>query len=243
MKKIILFTFCALTAISTFAGAYSQAEAKKFRDAKDYNALKKYAYESEVSKNSDTGHMYNYFYYLITKTNNKYDASQILKQAQKFKSIKGYEDGLGYAYALNANVSEAIAQYEKTKNDKILGILTTKLLSLKKTDQALEIAVKYNLNGRAFNIYKMKKDYTNCWKYGVKVLTIEGGLDNPKRCVQIIHFIFRYKPASVTKEQQIEFLTKLADIYPIPGTDFAEWKSFMGFVGFKYKSLTGKDLF
>jgi hypothetical protein len=29
-------------------------------------------------------------------------------------------------------------------------------------------------------------------------------------------------------------------MYPIPGTDFNQWKSFMGFVGFKYKQLTKK---
>ena len=55
--------------------------------------------------------------------------------------------------------------------------------------------------------------------------------------------MFRYKPQSVTKEQQIELLSKLAQIYPIPGSDFNKWKSFMGFVGYKYKALTGKDLF
>jgi hypothetical protein len=32
-------------------------------------------------------------------------------------------------------------------------------------------------------------------------------------------------------------------MYPIPGSDFNKWKTFMGFVGYKYKALTGKDLF
>lgn len=54
---------------------------------------------------------------------------------------------------------------------------------------------------------------------------------------------FRYKSKNVSKEQQIAFLEQIAQMYPIPGTDFNQWKGFMGFVGFKYKALTGKDLF
>jgi hypothetical protein len=35
----------------------------------------------------------------------------------------------------------------------------------------------------------------------------------------------------------------IGDKYPTPGTDFETWRGFMGFVGFRYKSITGKDLF
>jgi hypothetical protein len=72
---------------------------------------------------------------------------------------------------------------------------------------------------------------------------MNGGCENVTTAHDTLTKMFRFKPASVTKEQQIEFLSKLAQIYPIPGTDFSTWKPFMGFIGFKYKSLTGKELF
>ena len=55
--------------------------------------------------------------------------------------------------------------------------------------------------------------------------------------------MFKYRPNSITKEEQIKFLEQISQRYPIPGTDFNQWKGFMGFVGYKYKVLTGKELF
>lgn len=213
MKKFLFCTLCTIFASSVFAEAFSVDKLKTINDFKDKT---QYAYESQVSNNSTLGHMQLYFIYL--KNNQvKLTADQLIKHTQKFQKIKNYEDGLGIVYAMFGFEKEAIAQYNKTKN--------------------------MNIINRLYIKYKNDKNFDKCWQYGTKLLTQLGGFNNPNKCTDIIHIIFRYKPTSITKEEQIKFLEQIVQIYPIPGTDFNQWKNFMGFVGFKYKTLTGKELF
>ena len=54
---------------------------------------------------------------------------------------------------------------------------------------------------------------------------------------------FNRKPSTVKNEDIVNFIKELADKYPTPGSNFDDWKGFMGFIGYKYKAITGKDLF
>lgn len=148
-----------------------------------------------------------------------------------------------------------------------------KNINQKPTKQQInEFVGKYNLKGaeankalalayaragfvkQAMNLYNgSEKLYINflvkysakadLWLVALKVLTVNGGFNDSKVATSLIERAFRYKPATVTKQDQIKFIEQLAQIYPIPGTDFNKWKGFMGFIGYKYKALTGKDLF
>ena len=213
MKKFLLLALGTIFASSVFAEDFSVDKLKNIKDFKDKT---QYAYEAKVSDNSTLGHMQLYFVYLKNKQV-KLTVGQLIKHAQKFSKIKKYEDGLGIAFAMFGFEKEAIVQYNETQNMNIIHQLYIK--------------------------YKNDKNFDKCWQYGTKLLTQLGGFNNPNKCTEIIHVIFRYKPTKITKEEQIKFLEQIVQIYPIPGTDFNQWKNFMGFVGFKYKALTGKELF
>ena len=108
-------------------------------------------------------------------------------------------------------------------------------------DEALQGCKDNQIDENIIKSIRYKK--AEAWNVATKVLLLKGGITNTNKATKLIEDAFRYKPATVTKEQQIEFIQKLAQIYPIPGTDFSKWKSFMGFIGYKYKALTSKDLF
>lgn len=92
-----------------------------------------------------------------------------------------------------------------------------------------------------FDAYYSSRDKKNTWETGVIYLlddyrTPEDAMDKLKK-------MFNRKPSDLPDQKVVEFLTDLADKYPTPGSNFDEWKGFMGFIGYKYKAITGKDLF
>ena len=108
-------------------------------------------------------------------------------------------------------------------------------------DEALQGCKDNKIDEHLIKMIRYEK--AEAWKVATKVLLLKGGITNTSKATKLIEDAFRYKPATVTKEQQIKFIEQLAQIYPIPGSDFGAWKGFMGFIGYKYKALTGKDLF
>ena len=108
-------------------------------------------------------------------------------------------------------------------------------------DEALQGCKDNKIDEHLIKMIRYEK--ADAWKVATKVLLLQGGITNTNKATKFIEDAFRYKPSTVTKEQQVKFIEKLAQIYPIPGTDFNKWKQFMGFIGYKYKALTGKDLF
>jgi len=95
--------------------------------------------------------------------------------------------------------------------------------------------------GGLFNAYYQKRDRENTWKTGVALLTDD--YVTPKVAMNTIKNMFNRKPASLKNEDIVAFLKELAEKYPTPGSNFDDWKGFMGFIGYKYKSITGQDLF
>ena len=242
MKKLIVFALCAISTLSVFAEPFSNAKRMQFIKIKDWHSLRKYAYEAQVSNESNVSHMILYFNHLLS---NKLTVEEINKQSQKFKVIgdEKYNVALGVVYANFNHVEQAIKIYNTNKSIRVATSIIDKMSANKQYDKALQFSKQINSLFFALKIYKAKRDWNSYWKTAISKLTEEGGYTNPTVATQYIHTMFRYKPSNITKEQQIEFLSKLAQIYPIPGTDFNQWKPFMGFVGYKYKALTGKDLF
>ena len=103
-------------------------------------------------------------------------------------------------------------------------------------DKAEELGVGVKLDA-----YYLSRDKKNTWETGVIYL-----LDDYRTPTDAMHRIkqmFNRKPSDLPDQKVVEFLTDLADKYPTPGSNFDEWKGFMGFIGYKYKAITGKDLF
>lgn len=222
-----LFVLIGLFAItSVFAEQYSREKMRQLIK-KSYMDSIKYAYESQVSDDTDLTHINKALDYFIRCIKNS-DATvqQIDRQIAKFtgKCSKRVIDRTKIKY------------YARCGHEKE----ATNILKNYKTEY--DYASDYYFN-RYVNARDVKHDKNLTWQYGKQLLFMDGGFNNPVSANNAINRMFRYKPESVTKEQQIEFLSKLGQIYPIPGTDFNQWKVFMGFVGYKYKALTGKDLF
>ena len=221
MKKFILFALCAISTLSVFAEPFSNEKLNQIVKTKQYDAMKKYCYESQVSAESNYNHM---FFTLEYNKSNKKDYLTIDEINAIAKKFEGKIDNNSFQMALGNSL--AINGY---------------------TDQAIKINEKINsttMNSLIFNRYIYNKNKQKVWQFGKKIIICDGeGFYNSKEATNILTKMFRYKPVNISKEQQIEFLSKLAQIYPIPGSDFNKWKSFMGFVGYKYKALTGKDLF
>ena len=110
-------------------------------------------------------------------------------------------------------------------------------------DKAIEYFNKAKDKGISglFRAYELKKDKENIWKVGKELLLEE--YRTPAVCMNTVKTMLNRKPSSVKKEEVAEFMEELAEKYPTPGSNFDEWKAFMGFIGYKYKSITGKDLF
>ena len=80
------------------------------------------------------------------------------------------------------------------------------------------------------------------WKISQQILCYKSGVKNAKVATNILSNMFRYKPANITKQQQIILIEKLSKIYPVAGTDFKQWKQFISTISLKYKALTKKNL-
>lgn len=92
-----------------------------------------------------------------------------------------------------------------------------------------------------FEAYYHSRDKKNTWETGVIYLLDD--YRTPADAMDKLKKMFNRKPSDLPDQKVVEFLTDLADKYPTPGSNFDEWKGFMGFVGYKYKAITGKDLF
>ena len=214
MKKFLLFALCAISAVSAFAETFSINKYYQIYKTKNYHKWAEYCYNAEISVSDAHKQINGYRWYL---SYNKFSKEQGLKQLEKFQgkiSEKPYKKNIALFLVNIGNIQESI-----------------------KTFDCLQV------RHAIWNYYLREKKNDMMWKSGKDLLLIEGGYDQPTIANKIITHMFRYKPASITKEEQIEFLSKLAQMYPIPGTDFNQWKAFMGFVGYKYKALTGKELF
>lgn len=221
MKKILL---SILTIGSLFAVSAAEYSSKEYKSLKTFKQQTQYAYNSTISEDSKTDvcHMIAYLSHVKKLKKSNLTIQQIDEAAKIFKDFCYYKTFLYEAYVKNGHI-----EYVQNK--------------IKQDKSGIEVSiVQYVLLER----YIALKNKEKVWKVGCEFLLNDGeGYNNVASATAALNSVFRFKPLTITKEQQIKFLSKLAEIYPIPGTDFNQWKGFMGFVGYKYKALTGKELF
>ena len=222
MKKFILFALCAISTLSVFAEPFSMAKYAQVGKTKNWEQITRYAYEAQISEETNWTHLYSYSTHMkifIKKANlNITEFEEIAKKFEgKVKGKNMYEYGMAVVAAQSCLEDKMLQFSNKLENRLVANVYS--------------YYITYSTNKEKI------------WQYGKKALLTDGGYENVNNATKIINKMFRYRPKTITKQQQIAFLDQLAQTYPIPGTDFNKWKGFMGFVGYKYKALTGKDLF
>lgn len=90
--------------------------------------------------------------------------------------------------------------------------------------------------------YASKGQTDKAFEVGVR-LFLETYVTSPREAMDIMTNMMNRVPDSYDDAKLAELLAKIGKKYPAPGADFEAWKSFMGFIGYRYKALTGKDLF
>ena len=250
MKILISFITLVLT-FSCFADKFDLTKFEQLKKAKNQQALLKYCAESTpTSIGIQNKQHYFAIRYLIGKKDTKLTKQQVLQIVKPFIQVSQKQitkDFIQFIAFQSANLiqdadKKAEYIYNTYKIRLQFGIIANRYIKLKQYNKALQIANKYNLVPIQLRVAKVNKDYKLLWETSEKILCFKSGVKNAKKATQILSDMFRYKPSSVTKQQQVQLIQKLSKIYPVAGTDFNEWKNFIAFISYKYKSLTGKTL-
>ena len=113
----------------------------------------------------------------------------------------------------------------------------------KQYEKALETAVKYELWPNAFDAAKRLKEPAKIFEYGRKYF-LNAYIATPAQASRALTDILRPNYTGVIDNEEIaEFLKEISMRYPAPDADMEAWRGFLGFVGYRYKTLTGQDLF
>lgn len=267
MKKFLVAIFAFACAVSMFG-----ADAKVF-DLKEYNKISKEqgwgaANEYTISCTDFSKAPYFAFKraYLIVSKNLMKGKDQAISfdtyKAEVLKLCSNYkpsESALAYIYldrcfsmnkfSMEDGIKFGNTNLVGTDHEKHFYILiarryTSNICGIPKDyAKAIEWADKAEELGLSakFEAYYLSRDKKNTWETGVIYLLDD--YRTPVDAMDKLKKMFNRKPSDLPNQKVVEFLTDLADKYPTPGSNFDEWKGFMGFVGYKYKAITGKDLF
>lgn len=266
MKKFLVAIFALVCSVSMFG-----ADAKVF-DLKEYNKIAKEkgwdaAREYTISCTDFSKNPYFAFTragFIVSKLMRgkdqaiSYDTykAEVLKLCSNYKPT---ESALAYSYLSSCFMLNKFSMEDGIKfgNTNLVGTQFEKSFYIliaqkyiynvcgipKDYAKAIEWADKAEEQGLLvkFNACYQARDRKNTWETGVIYLLDD--YRTPSDAMAILKKMFNRKPSDLPEQQVVEFLTDLADKYPTPGSNFDEWKGFMGFVGYKYKAITGKDLF
>lgn len=257
----ILFTIIAMVVgISCFAEAYNKDKSnelygvfQKTRKLEDKMAWQNYALNSEYSKdipeawNRDKAVMV-----VIIKYSGLDTKEKILEAIDKEYKISDEKLRFNaminvarhnHAYEVLINEFDNLTLRMKESN---APFIANYFLQNKDYDKAIEWASKVDISPQTASVlmraYGAKGDFEKAFNAGER-LFLDTYVTSPKVAMNVITNMLNRVPESYDDARLANFLSKIGKKYPAPGSDFEEWKSFMGFIGYRYKSLTGKDLF
>ena len=250
MKIFMTFT-AMLVVMATFADNFDLAKFEQINKTNNRQAVMKYCAESTPTAIGIENKQHFFaISYLIGKKDTKFTKEQVLQIVKPFVNVaekpitKDMIEFIGLQSANLVQDSNAKAEqiYKKYNVKMQFGIIANRYIKNKDYAKASEIANKYELVPIQLRLAKTNKDYVALWNTSQKILCYKSGVKNAKKATQILGDMFRYKPSTVTKQQQIALIEKLAKIYPVAGTDFNQWKNFVSLISYRYKVLTGKVL-
>lgn len=126
-------------------------------------------------------------------------------------------------------------------------IVSTVALEKRNYDEAIKYSlmitpINNSVASRLMRAYGAKGQADKAFEIGAR-LFLETYITSPTVAMDTITKMMNQVPASYDDAKLAELLAKIGRKYPAPGADFEAWKGFMGFIGYRYKALTGKDLF
>lgn len=174
------------------------------------------------------------FYKLTDEESRAYVLINVAREKKAYDVIKAEIDG----GTINAN--------EALFNSACINV-SNNFLSKRDYDNAIKYAEKVNpINASAVSTlqraYGAKGMKDKAFEVGAR-LFLETYVTTPATAMRVITNMMNQVPDNYDDAKLAELLAKIGKKYPAPGADFEAWKGFMGFIGYRYKALTGKDLF
>ena len=260
--KSIFAILAMMVGVSCFAEVFTwekadelKREYQKTKSVAAKAALNKYFAETEFNKEESEA------YNLDKLVRNVYET---YKGEMSSAAILDYADKLYKTTDKNVRKSVVIRTFIMNKAYDALkaevgdgkdipdaGWACTSLCSLSLERRNYDEAIKYGSMVNPLDVrvakylqraYDSKGQTDKAFEVGVR-LFLETYITSPKDAMDIMTNMMNRVPDSYDDAKLAELLAKIGKKYPAPGADFEAWKSFMGFIGYRYKTITGKDLF
>ena len=264
MKTLSVF-LAALIGISCFAQVF---ETKKYlqyyktwaknKTQANYDVLKNYRNKAQFGKN-DSDNSFKLAYVILDSQKSYNTINEIIADMDKTCKINDPVhriQALGTIVSSIANNSlkkqfadndEYMSKIWYVTHNRICIQLASSYLKSKDYANAIKYAEKarkltaikaslliqaYKLNGQKDKAFEVSQR-----------LFLENRIDDPKKAMELLAKTMQSIPENYPDEKLADFFLKLGKKYPAPGANFEEWKGFMGYIGYRYKQITGKDLF
>lgn len=259
--KSIFAILAMMVGIACYAEVYTIEKANELyrtwhttKKAADKAAWEKYSLESEFNKEASDAVNAKKLEKVVL---NKYKGAatkdaiyaamdkeyKLTDEAARFGAYINIIRGLK-AYDL---IIEAIPAMNEAQRNSNAAYVATNFLSKGNYDEAIKYAnmvrpINQGVVSTLQRAYGAKGDIENAFKVGER-LFLETYVTSPAVAMKVMTSMMNQVPASYDDAKLADLLAKIGKKYPAPGADFEAWKGFMGFVGYRYKALTGKDLF
>lgn len=236
-----------MTSIYCLAESFDLNKFKQLKDKKETEKLLKYCAQSTPTEIGIQNKQHLYAIKYFTKDENvKFTKEQVLSMVKPFVNVAKNDKtknmiqfyGLQSAKLYENSNLKAKQIYANYKIKLPYGVIANRFIANKDYKSALQLANKYNLIMIKLKVAKINKDNQMIWNISKNILCYKSGVKNVNKATQILIDMYRYKPQSVTKQQQILFLQQLQKIYPVAGTNFQQWKPFIKVIYFKHKNLS-----
>lgn len=259
--KSIFAILAMMVGIACYAEVFSYAKAtelyqtyKTTKKAADKAAWEKYYLETEFNKEaSDAENSAKLVKVIVYKYKGAFTKDAVYAAMDKEYKLTNeaarFSAYINIVKALNAYdlLIEEIPAMNESQRNLFAGIIAHHFLFKGKYDEAIKYANMINpINNVSVSTlqraYGAKGDVEKAFKAGER-LFLETYITNPTVAMKVMTSMMNQVPASYDDAKLADLLAKIGKKYPAPGADFEAWKGFMGFVGYRYKALTGKDLF
>lgn len=262
--KSIFAILAMVVGVSCFAEVFNADKARelyltyvKDKTAASKAAFEKYYLETEFNKNCSDYQNRAKVYKMVSATyKGEMTKAGIMAAADKLYKLTE-ESARDYVLVnvardkkafdvLKAEIDGGTINTEDLFNGACL-FVANKFLSKRDYDNAIKYAEKINpiSVGSVSTLqraYSAKGVKDKAFEVGAR-LFLETYVTRPADAMKVITNMMNQVPDNYDDAKLAELIAKIGKKYPAPGTDFEAWKGFMGFIGYRYKALTGKDLF
>ncbi len=263
MKKLLLFAAIAMVGMGLYAEVYEAEKAselyrvysEKYRDkapdmADARAAFNKYVDESEI--NTENAHScYHQLKTLIPR--------MLVKEKIGKPTVEQLDTRIEAAWKAEYDPNDQLILlkaelYSRYKHPEAVEALPDSASRFgwlvhqafqgsRRYEEALAYAVKHERWQNAMTSAVSLKDKAKIFEYGKKTF-LNTFITSPATATNLLTEMLKPDYTGIVEKADIaEFLKDVSERYPAPNANVEDWKGFMGFIGYRYKSITGNDLF